>query len=323
MKTRGTELLKIKYPIIQGGMQHLGVPQLAAAVSESGGLGTINVTIYPDLDDFRAAVKEMQSLTDKPFCVNISLLPDVAAGEQTMEYVKICGEMGVPVIETAGRKPDELVKAIHEGGMLHIHKVPTVKHALSAQKLGVDAVTIVGTECGGHPGRDEIGTLVLANKAAQLLDIPVFAGGGVADGRGAAALLAMGVDAVVIGTRFVATKECPIHQNFKDWCVTATENNTALVQKSINNMMRVANNATARECLELEAKGVTLQELLGTISGARGRKAQAEGDVDGGIFVVGQALGLINDIPSVAELMETMVAEMNESATRLCQALGR
>lgn len=317
MKTRGTELLGIKYPIMQGGMQHLGTPELAAAVSNAGGLGTINVTIYPDLDEFRNILKRMFELTNKPFCVNISLLPDVQAGEQTLDYIKICGEMKVPVIETAGRRPNDLVGPIHEAGMIHIHKVPTVRHAISAQKLGVDAVTIVGTECGGHPGEDLIGTIVLANKAAQCLDIPVFAGGGVADGRGVAALLAMGISAVVIGTRFVATQECQLHQNYKDWMVNASENDTTLVQKSIRNMMRVANNATAQECLAMEAKGATLKELMAAISGARGKKAQACGDVEGGIFVVGQSLGLINDVPTVEQLINSMVEEIKASTQLL------
>lgn len=322
MKTRITELLGIEFPIVQGGMQHLGVPELAAAVSNAGGLGTINVTIYPDLDVFRSEVRRLKTLTDKPFCVNISLLPDVAAGEQTLDYIRICGEEGVKVIETAGRKPDTLVGPIHAGGCLHIHKVPTVRHALAAEKIGVDAVTIVGGECGGHPGKDLVGTLVLANKAAAKVRVPVLAGGGVADGKGFAALLALGVDAVIVGTRFVATQECVLHQNFKDWILAHNENDTALVQKSINNMMRVADNDTARECLELESRGVTLQELLGAISGARGRNAQAKGDPEGGIFVVGQAIGLIEDIPTVKEFIDSMVAEAKESARRLNDILG-
>lgn len=317
MKTRITELLGIEYPIIQGGMQHLGVPELAAAVSNAGGLGTINVTVFPELDEFRAALEKMKSLTDKPFCVNISLLPETSAGEKTFDYIKICGDLGVKVIETAGRKPDTLVGPIHELGIFHIHKVPTVKHALSAEKTGVDAVTIVGFECAGHPGKDEITTLVLAAKAVKQLKIPVLAGGGVADGHGVAALLALGVEGVVMGTRFVATKECQIHQNFKDWCVSATEKDTTLVQKSINNMARVANNDTAKECLKLESKGVTLQELISTISGKRGKMAMDKGDLNGGIFVVGQALGLIDDVLSVDELFTRIVSEMNESKNRL------
>lgn len=167
MKTRMTEMLGIRYPIMQGGMQNLGVPELVAAVANAGCLGTLNATIYPEPEDLRAAIRKTKELTDKPFCVNISLLPGVSVGDATKEVIKICGEEGVKVIETAGTSPKDLVPLIHEAGMLHFHKVPGVKYALSAEKCGVDAVEVVGYECGGHPGAAGLGTIVLANKAAQ------------------------------------------------------------------------------------------------------------------------------------------------------------
>lgn len=317
MKTKGMKLLGIRRPIIQGGMQHFGTPELAAAVSNSGGMGTINVTIYPTPEAFRQAVRETKARTDQPFCVNISLLPDVTAGERTMDYIEICGQEGVRAIETAGRRPDSLVAAIHNAGCLHIHKVPTVRHALSAQRAGVDAVTIVGAECGGHPGQDLVGTVVLAAKAAQEIEIPYFIGGGIADGRGLAAMLALGADAVVMGTRFVVTKECIAHENFKRWIMDHGEKDTALIQRSIHNMMRAANNQAAQACLVLEERGATLEELLEVISGERARKAQAEGDPEGGVLVAGQAMGLIHEIPTVAELFQSMWMDAMAASRRL------
>lgn len=192
MKTRITELLGIQRPIIQGGMQSLGVPALAAAVSNAGGCGTLNRTIYPSNEAMREAIREMKSLTDKPFIVNISLLPGTDVGADTAETIRICGEEGVKAIETSGVNPKDLVPLVHGAGVIHIHKVPGAKHAVSAQKAGCDAVTVAGFECGGHPGKDEVGSLVLTNKAARLCSIPVLAAGGYCDGRGLAAALALG-----------------------------------------------------------------------------------------------------------------------------------
>ncbi len=318
MKTRITELLGIRYPIIQGGMQNLGVPKLAAAVSNAGGLGTINVTIYKTPEELRAAIRELKALTDRPFCVNISLLPGVSVGEGTVDAIRICGEEGVKVIETAGTSPKELVPLIHGAGILHIHKVPGVSYALSAQRAGVDAVTVVGFECGGHPGKDAIGSIVLANKAARKCSIPVIAGGGFADGRALAAALALGAEGVMMGTRFVAIQECPAHENFKKWIVSAAENDTLLCQKSINNMVRVANNATAQECLALEKQpGITLEKLLPVIQGSRGKTCYANGNVDGCLFPVGNVAGLIEDIPTAKEAVEQIIAEFAAAVERL------
>lgn len=320
MKTRITEMLGIQYPIMQGGMHHMGVPALAAAVSKAGGLGTINATIYPDLKQLRVAVREMKKLTSNPFCVNISLLPDANAGEEVGAVIKLCGEEGVKVIETSGTSPKALVPLIHEAGMLHFHKVPAIKHALSAERAGVDAVEIVGFECGGHPGAMELGSIVLTNKAARKCGIPVIAGGGYADGYGLAAALAMGADGVVMGTRFVATEECPVHDNFKQWIVNADEGNTLLCQKSIQNMVRVADNGAARACLELEKDPeVTVEKLMPIIQGENGRVCYRNGDIEGCLFAVGISAGLIEDIPSVENAVKRIVREFEEAVTRLKQ----
>ena len=299
MKTRITEMLGISYPIIQGGMQYVAYPKLAAAVSNAGGLGTINTTIYKTPEAFHEAIRETKSLTDRPFCVNMSLLPDVNVGEAIRQYIDICGKEEVKAIETAGTKPDKLVALIHDAGILHIHKVPATRYGVSAEKCGADAVTAVGYECGGHPGMDGIGTVVLV------------------DGRGIASALLLGAEAVVMGTRFLATTEAPISQNHKNWILQSNEKSTILTQKSIHNMMRVADNYAARKCLELESKGATLQELMEVIAGANGKEAYETGNINKGMFPIGIGCSLIKEIKPTAEVMQELIAEMDESLKRL------
>lgn len=313
MKTKITEMLHIKHPIIQGGMQNIAYPVLAAAVSNAGGLGTINATNYKTPDSFHKAIREMKQLTDKPFCVNISILPDLDAGDHVRQFIHICGMEQVAAIETAGTKPDKLVPLIHGAGIIHIHKVPATRYGVSAQSCGVDAVTAVGYECGGHPGMDGIGTMVLANEASRSLHIPVIAGGGIVDGRGIAAALALGAEAVVMGTRFLATTEAPISQNHKEWITHSTETSTILIQKSIRNMMRAADNNAARTCLDMEDQGASLQELMSVISGAKGKEAYKTGRLEDGIFPIGMGCCLIRDIKPVGEVMKELVEEMGHA----------
>ncbi|MCR4843217.1 MAG: nitronate monooxygenase family protein [Eubacterium sp.] len=318
MKTRITDLLGIEIPVIQGGMQHLGVPSFASLVSEAGGAGTVNRTCYGSNEEFEKALDEMNALTSRPYIVNISLLPDASVGDDTLETIRICGRKGVKAIETAGTNPANLVDAIHEAGIVHIHKVPAVRYALSAQKAGVDAVTVVGYECGGHPGRYDVGSIVLTRKAAKELEIPLIAGGGYADGYGLAAALCMGADGVVMGTRFVATKECLLHDNFKQLIVNATENDTLLCQQSIRNAFRVADNGCARECLELEAEPpVTIEKLMPVISGQRQIAAFASGDTDDCMFPMGMSAGLVEDVPTVGELMKNIKEEYEQAVATL------
>ena len=309
MKTRMTEILGIKYPIMQGGMQHLGVPALAAAVSNAGGLGTINVTNYPVIDDFRKAVQEVKRLTPMPFCVNISLLPHVSLdnSQRNFDYIDVCAEEKVPVIETAGRNPLELVPAIKERGIKLIHKVPMARHAQTAEEIGADLVSIIGYEAAGHPSMAEIGTMTLGRQTARKVSIPVILGGGIADGHGLAAALALGAEGVLMGTRFVATEECPIHPNFKEWMVQATESDTVTIQRTIGHMARVAKNDAALACLEMEKQGASLEELMSVISGSISKQAYIDGEVDTGLFSVGTAVGLIDEVLPVATLIDEMV----------------
>ncbi len=308
-KTKMTELFGIKHPIMQGGMQHLGTPELASAVSNAGGLGTINVTIYPTPEELRAAIRRTKELTDKPFCVNITLIPGKPLEENTLKQFEVIFEEGVKIIETAGASPAILADVIKKGNVIWNHKVAAVKHAKKAEELGADIVTIVGFEAAGHPGKEGIGSIILANKAARQLKIPVLAAGGITDGRGLVAALALGAAGVTMGTRFIATKECVIHDNFKNWIIKATENDTALCQKSINNMVRVANNVAAKKCLEMEAKGATLEELMTVIAGKISKECYKTGDVDGCMFVVGESIGLIGEIKTAKEVIDEIMAE--------------
>lgn len=319
IQTKMTELLGIQYPIMQGGMQHLGVPELAAAVSEAGGLGTINVTIFPEPENLRAAIRRTKTLTNKAFAVNLSLIPSLRPGKDLFQQVDVMMEEGVAVIETAGASPKELAEVLtnNKDHIKWIHKAACVKHAKKAESLGADLVTIAGYEVAGHPYKDEVGTIVLSNLTARELHIPVLAAGGIADGRGLVAALALGCEGVVMGTRFVASKECWIHENFKKWIIDACEADTTICQRSINNMVRVSNNAAARKCLEMEAQGASLEQLMSVISGKIGKAAYESGDIDNGMFGIGPAIGLIHDVPSVKEIIDNMVAEADTILARL------
>lgn len=322
-KTRMTEVLGIEYPIMCGGLQNAANPELAVAISEAGGLGITNISMYPDFDDSRATMKWMREHTKKPLAVNISMIPNIDMGDKIRQYITICGEEGINVIETSGKDPAEFVPLIHSYGMKIVHKVPMARHALKAQKSGVDCVTVVGSEAAGHPSPDLIGTMVVANRAVELCSIPVLVGGGICNGRSMAAALALGAEGVVIGTRFLTASECCISQNHKDWIIEHTEKDTVLCQRAIKNMIRVAHNAAADECLEMEKKpGVTLQDLMPIISGAVGRQAYQSGDTSRGMFAVGQDIGLISDVKPAKEIIEEMLREAAAATERLAALAG-
>lgn len=316
-KTRITEMLGIEYPIISGGMQWLSKAELASAVSEAGGLGLITAASFPETEELRDEIRKARTLTDKPFGVNISMLPAMIAGDTTQKYVDIVCEEKVPVVETSGRNPEALVPALKEAGVKIIHKVPAVRFARKAESVGADAVTIVGFECGGHPGMDDVTSMVLIPRAAETLDIPVIAGGGIADARGFMAALSLGAEAVVMGTRFLATKECPSHANIKEWLVEAQETDTMMIERSIRNAVRVMRNETAEKVLEMEEKGATLDELIVYISGKVGREAWMSGDLDGATIACGQNVGLIHEVKTVKEVIDGIVNGAREIAARL------
>ena len=316
-KTRITEMLGIEYPIIQGGMQWLSKAELASAVSEAGGLGLITAASFPDPSELRDEIQKARSLTQKPIGVNISMLPVLMEGDITKRYVEVIVDEKVPVVETSGRNPEPLVPALKAGGVKLIHKVPAVRFARKAESVGADAVTIVGYECGGHPGMDDVTSMILIPRAAESLNIPVIAGGGIADARGLVAALSLGAEAVVMGTRFLATKECPAHANFKEWLVEAQETDTMMIERSIRNAVRVMKNETAQKVLEMEEQGATLDELIVYISGKVGQQAWLSGDLDGATIACGQNVGLIHEVLTVKEVIDGIVNGAREIVSRL------
>lgn len=322
MKTRITQLFGIKYPIIQGGMQWLATAEFAAAVSNAGGLGIINATRFQDRAGLTAEIRRMKELTDKPFAVNISMLPHKDYKDNTDNYFQAVIEGGAPIVETSGRKPGEYIQLCRDHGIKIMHKVPAVRYAKSVERLGVDAVTIVGYECAGHPGMDDVSTMALIPKAQEELSIPVVAGGGIADSRGFVAALALGAEGVVMGTRFVATRECPVHDSFKRRLVETEEHGTMLVQRSLRNANRVCKNATAAKTLEMEQAGATLDELLPVISGKNQRHCYETGDVEGCLFPIGQCSGVIHEIKTVQELFDEIVSGSEKVLQRLRNGLG-
>jgi NADH:quinone reductase (non-electrogenic) len=313
MKTRVTELLGIEYPIIQGGMMWVGVAELAAAVSNAGGLGIVTALTQPTPDALRREIERTRALTDKPFGVNLTILPSVNPPPYA-EYVAAIVESGIRIVETAGRSPKDFIDTFKAHGIKLLHKCTTVRHALSAERDGVDIISIDGLECAGHPGEDDVGGLVLIPAAARALRIPIVASGGIADGRGMAAALALGAEGVNMGTRFCVTQEAPIHPNIKQALVAGSERDTALIFRSLRNTARVFRNAIAEEVRAIEGRpgGCEFEDIRPLVLGARGRAALQSGEVDDGIITAGQCIGLIDDVPTCAELLERMVAECRE-----------
>jgi len=292
MKTRLTELLGIKHPIVQGGMMWVSRAKLVAAVSNAGGLGTLTALSLPEPELVAKEIAEIRSLTDKPFAVNLTFLPTLKPVPYEA-YAQVILSAGVKIIETAGRNPEPYMPMLKSAGVKVIHKCTSLKHALKAQAIGVDVVSIDGFECAGHPGEQDVGGLVLIPKVAKALEIPVIASGGFGDGRGLVAALALGAEGINMGTRFLATVEADIHQKIKEYLVKADETQTILVERSLKNTMRVLNNAQAKKVLALEAGGAGIAELAPHLSGRLGLKALAEGDPEGFLFACGQTVGLI------------------------------
>jgi nitronate monooxygenase len=316
LKTAVTELLGIEHPIVQGGMMHVGRAELAAAVSNAGALGIITALTQPTPEDLAKEIQRARELTDKPFGVNVTLLPTIKPVPYD-EYVRAIIEGGVKIVETAGRSPEQFMPLFKEAGIKVIHKCTSVRHALKAEKIGCDMVSIDGFECAGHPGEDDIPGLVLIPAAANALKIPMLASGGFGDGRGLAAALALGADGINMGTRFVATKEAPVHENLKQRMVQATELDTALIFRSLKNTARVFKNSVAEKVVEIEAKpGPTnFEDLAPLVAGVKGREVMDKGDLEFGIWTAGMVMGLIRDIPDCKTLVERIVADAQEIIT--------
>lgn len=317
MKTRVTQLLGTRYPIIQGGMQWVGRAELAAAVSNAGGLGVLTALTQPTPDALAAEIERCRSKTQQPFGVNLTLLPS-ATPPPYAAYLDVIIESGVKILETAGNNPKEFIRRAKDAGIAVVHKCTSVRHALSAERNGVDAVSIDGFECAGHPGEDDVGGLVLFPAAADRIRIPLIASGGIADGRGMAAALTLGAEGVTMGTRFCATVEAPIHQNIKQALVDAGERDTNLIFRTLHNTGRVLKNAVSDAVLTLEqrAGGCEFKDIHHLVAGARGRGALEGGEVDSGLVWASQVIGLIKDIPTCAELITRMVEECRTTLDR-------
>ena len=310
MKTRITELFGIEHPIIQGGMHYVGFAELAAAVSNAGGLGIITGLTQRTPELLANEIRRCRELTDKPFGVNLTFLPALQAPDYP-GYVRAIIEGGVKIVETAGNNPQKWLPALRDAGIKVIHKCTSVRHSLKAQSIGCDAVSVDGFECGGHPGEDDIPNFILLPRAADELTIPFVASGGMADARSLVAALALGADGMNMGTRFIATQEAPVHDNVKRAIVAATELDTRLVMRPLRNTERVLKNAAVDRLLEKERTlGANLQlaDIIPEIAGVYPR-IMLEGDLDAGAWSCGMVVGLIHDIPTVKQLIDRIMAE--------------
>ncbi|PVX84415.1 NAD(P)H-dependent flavin oxidoreductase [Paraburkholderia unamae] len=313
MKTQLTELFGIEHPIIQGGMHYVGFAELASAVSNAGGLGIVTALTQPTPEALAREIERCREMTDKPFGVNLTFLPARNPPDYA-GYVRAIITGGVRVVETAGNNPQQWLPVLHDAGIKVIHKCTSVRHALKAQAIGCDAVSVDGFECGGHPGEDDVPNFILLPRAADELDIPFAASGGMADGRSLVAALAMGAAGINMGTRFVATREAPVHQKVKDAIVSASELDTRLVMRPLRNTERVLNNRGVERLLEKEERlgqQITFADIADEVGGVYPR-VMKEGNLDAGAWSCGMVAGLIHDIPSVKELIDRIMLQARQ-----------
>ncbi|WP_420575630.1 NAD(P)H-dependent flavin oxidoreductase [Ekhidna sp.] len=310
MKTKITELFNIEHPIIQGGMHYVGYAELASAVSNAGGLGIITGLTQRSPEDLAAEIKKCHGMTDKPFGVNLTILPMVNSPDYP-GYVKAIIEGGVKIVETAGRSPEQFMPALKEAGIKVIHKCTSVRHALKAEKIGCDAVSADGFECGGHPGEDDIPNFILLPRVLEELNIPFVASGGIGTGSQLVASLALGAEGINMGTRFLATKEAPVHQNVKQAILDASELDTRLIMRNLTNTERVLRNSAVDELVELEkekGEDITFEEVAPFVV-SKYRDIMKNGNMDAGAWSCGMVAGLIHDIPTCKELIDRMMKE--------------
>jgi len=322
VRTRFTEIFGVEHPIVQGGMMWVGRAELVAAVAEAGALGFITALTQPTPEDLVREIERTRELTDKPFGVNLTILPSIDPPPYA-EYRQAIIDSGIEIVETAGFNPADHLPHFKDAGIKVIHKCTSVRHAVKAERIGVDAVSIDGFECAGHPGEDDVPGLILIPAATSKLSIPVIASGGIADSRGLVAALALGADGVNMGTRFMCTVESPVAHEVKEQIVRNTELDTKLIFRTLRNTARVATNAVSEEVVEIESRGAEFGDIAHLVAGARGRKVFEDGDLDAGIWTAGQSQGLIHDIPTVGELVDRMVTEAEAIITgRLNDIVG-
>jgi NADH:quinone reductase (non-electrogenic) len=321
LQTRFTRLVGIEHPIVQGGMMWVGRAELVSAVSNAGGLGILTALTQPTPDALRREIDRCRSMTDKPFAVNLTILPTMSPPPYA-EYRRAIIESGIRIVETAGHNPREHVDDFKEHGITVIHKCTSVRHALSAERMGVDVISIDGFECAGHPGEDDVPGLVLIPAAADKVKIPMIASGGLGDGRGLAAALSLGADGINMGTRFCATVEAPIHPRVKQLLVENDERGTNVIFRSLRNTARVGKNSVSDQVVEiLKRPDAKFEDVAHLVRGAQGRALLETGDLDAGLVWAGQVQGLIRDIPTVAELIERIMREATDIIGRRPPAL--
>jgi NAD(P)H-dependent flavin oxidoreductase YrpB (nitropropane dioxygenase family) len=316
LKTRITEKLGVKHPIIQGAMLWMSRAELAAAVSDAGGLGILSSPTFSTKEVFRQEVRKIKNLTDKPFGVNLVYLPS-ARDFPNDDYINIILEEGVRVVETVGPIQPRLIEELRKANVMCLHKATSVRHLLAAERSGYDAVTVEGFECAGHTGMGNVTSLILIQRAVEEVKIPVIAGGGFGDGKGLLAALALGAEGILMGTRFLVTKESPAHPNIKEWCLKAKETDTIFALTSLRDPVRYMRTDLAERVLGMEARGADLKELLPMISGLKNKQALESGDLSIGVCTCGQCVGLIHDIPTVKELIDRIVSEAEDGLSRL------
>ena len=323
MKTQITELFDIEHPIIQGGMHYVGFAELAAAVSNAGGLGIITGLTQGTPEKLDAEIKKCQALTDKPFGVNLTFLPSLTPPDYP-GLIEVIINNGVKVVETAGRNPAVYMPAMKDAGIKVIHKCTSVRHSLKAQDIGCDAVSVDGFECGGHPGEDDIPNFILLPRAADELDIPFVASGGMADARSLVAAMALGAEGMNMGTRFIATEDAPVHQNVKEAIVNASELDTRLIMRSLTNTERVLNNPAVESLMAKEkalGDDLKFEDIVDEVAGVY-PKVMMEGEPEAGAWSCGMVAGLVSDIPSVKELIDRIMSEADEIiAAKLSKAI--
>ena len=318
-RTRITEMLGIEYPIVGGTMMWISTPEFVAAVSNGGGLGVLASVMYESREAFATAIDRVYDLTDKPFAVNINLFPIFRPVDNQL-YLDVAIEKGVRIVETSGHAaPEDLCSRFKEAGLIWIHKCVGVRYAVKAQNLGADIITVVGYENGGATGKLDIGTLVLVPSVSQAVDVPVIGGGGVSDGRGFLAVLALGAEGVIAGTRLLVTQEAPIHDDLKQALLQASEVDTMLIMRSIGATHRVWANDAAHRCAELEKEQAGLAEILQIVAGDKAKRMYDTGALDKGVISCGQCVGLIHDIPTVKELFDRIIMQASDITKRLAK----
>ena len=312
LKTRITDLFGIKRPIVQGGLMWIARSELASAVGNAGGIGFMTALTFPEPEGLRAEIRKCRELTDKPFGVNLTFLPSLRQPDYPA-YIDVCIQEGIRFIETAGRNPEPYMDQLKSAGIKVIHKCTSVRHAVKAEKIGCDAVSIDGFEAAGHPGEDDVTTMILVPLTREAIDLPIIASGGLGNGRGLVGALGLGADGINMGTRFVATREAPVHANVKQALVEHNERDTRLIMRTLRNTERVMHNPVVDKVLEIESRGNTrIEDLVPFVSGLVGKEMLEQGQMEKGILAAGQTMGFVKDIPTCQELLDRIMAEAEQ-----------